>query len=699
MPRVGPAPDSQPLLFENEGDKQGDPRSLEQQQSTEAAAATTSVPQPEHGTEAPASTELRSWPEPKPNRMKLPSLQKELSSMSRQSNGSLGDEEPDANSPSEERRWMAVEKAVYLERKNSLDVGGSRKAHEEEGSEERPRSPNKDRSSWSKVREKRSFLRHLATTAAEPDATLHHHPVMNIEPEREDEAPRGRCDVPVIHPLSKLRHYWDLLIIAMVMYTTLVLPVRTAFLWHEETGIVEEDTSGRTAIRADVTGWTVMEIIIDFTFLLDVALNFNTGFIREPDYVAVMDRRQIAAAYLRGWFMLDLLSSIPLDLIIMQQSNTALRFPRVLRLIRTFRLIKVLRLSRAFRYAERLQIFSGMSTFGMRITKLIFLGVIFLHWNACTQFLVAAASEFPEESWVVQMELEQSDMFTQYSWAMFLAGSQMFCIGYGPVMPYLVQEAWTILLSFVLGASLFAVFVGIITSMLISADTISSTFYQKMEVVNQYMAHRKLPLGLRHRIRDSMEYKWRTRRALDEHLILQDFPSGLRSEAAAYVCRPLILKVPFFRDADEGFVQSLALYLHPEVFIAGEAIVKEGMLAREMYFLNTGLVKITAKGIEIVTISEGSYFGEIGVLHSAPRSATCTAVTDCEVFVLYKSSLEEVMSDFPQYREHFLQIAEQRLREVQVKSSFTSGHMAAIPEENGEEGSASAAAEPEEGRK
>jgi hypothetical protein len=55
------------------------------------------------------------------------------------------------------------------------------------------------------------------------------------------------------------------------------------------------------------------------------------------------------------------------------------------------------------RYAQRLQIFARMSTFGMRITKLICLGVIFLHWNACAQFLVAAAAEFPDGSWVVRM--------------------------------------------------------------------------------------------------------------------------------------------------------------------------------------------------------------------------------------------------------------------------------------------------------
>ena len=72
-----------------------------------------------------------------------------------------------------------------------------------------------------------------------------------------------------------------------------------------------------------------------------------------------------------------------------------------------------------------------------------------------------------------------------------------------------------------------------------------------------------------------------------QQVILQEMPSGLRSEVAMTVCEPLMNKVPFFDDVSEGFKESLGTYLQPEVFLAGADIVKEGMLAREMYFLNT----------------------------------------------------------------------------------------------------------------
>ena len=61
-----------------------------------------------------------------------------------------------------------------------------------------------------------------------------------------------------------------------------------------------------------------------------------------------------------------------------------------------------------------------------------------------------------------------------------------------------------------------------------------------------------------------------------------------------------------------------------------------------MCYIEQGIVTVIANGIEIVTFEEGNYFGEIGVLHSTPRTATCLAISDCEVFVLSKIQLDDV---------------------------------------------------------
>lgn len=82
---------------------------------------------------------------------------------------------------------------------------------------------------------------------------------------------------------SKLRNYWDFIVILLVVYTSLVLPMRTAFLWvYDEAG-------------SSINGWTITDITIDFLFLLDVVMNFNTGYIREPDFVSFLPDASLRA--------------------------------------------------------------------------------------------------------------------------------------------------------------------------------------------------------------------------------------------------------------------------------------------------------------------------------------------------------------------------------------------------------------------
>jgi len=45
-----------------------------------------------------------------------------------------------------------------------------------------------------------------------------------------------------------------------------------------------------------------------------VVLNFNTCVVT-PDAKLVVERREIVSRYLRGWFVLDCLGSVPLEIV------------------------------------------------------------------------------------------------------------------------------------------------------------------------------------------------------------------------------------------------------------------------------------------------------------------------------------------------------------------------------------------------
>lgn len=52
-----------------------------------------------------------------------------------------------------------------------------------------------------------------------------------------------------------------------------------------------------------------------------------------------------------------------------------------------------------------------------------------------------------------------------------------------------------------------------ITNLLISNETSDSKYQVQRDVLESYMLSKRLPLDLRRRIRENIEYKWRTKKA------------------------------------------------------------------------------------------------------------------------------------------------------------------------------------------
>jgi len=86
--------------------------------------------------------------------------------------------------------------------------------------------------------------------------------------------------------------------------------------------------------------------VIDFLFLIDIMVVFRTAIIGDNGDI-VTDQKTIAIKYLKGGFMIDFLSTIPLDSMasIFLDANTASSF----KLFGALKLIRVLRLNRIIR--------------------------------------------------------------------------------------------------------------------------------------------------------------------------------------------------------------------------------------------------------------------------------------------------------------------------------------------------------------
>ncbi|XP_043588226.1 potassium/sodium hyperpolarization-activated cyclic nucleotide-gated channel 3 isoform X4 [Bombus pyrosoma] len=463
----------------------------------------------------------------------------------------------------------------------------------------------------------------------------------------------------VIHPCSSFRFYWDLCMLLLLVANLIILPVAISFF--------NDDLSTR---------WIAFNCLSDTIFLIDIVVNFRTGIMQQDNAEQViLDPKLIAKHYLRTWFFLDLISSIPLDYIFLIfnqfqdfsesfQILHAGRALRILRLAKLLSLVRLLRLSRLVRYVSQWEevYFLNMASVFMRIFNLICMMLLIGHWSGCLQFLVPMLQGFPSNSWVAINELQDSFWLEQYSWALFKAMSHMLCIGYGRFPPQSLTDMWLTMLSMISGATCYALFLGHATNLIQSLDSSRRQYREKVKQVEEYMAYRKLPREMRQRITEYFEHRYQGK-FFDEELILGELSEKLREDVINYNCRSLVASVPFFANADSNFVSDVVTKLRYEVFQPGDIIIKEGTIGSKMYFIQEGIVDIVMANGEVATsLSDGSYFGEICLLTNARRVASVRAETYCNLFSLSVDHFNAVLDQYPLMRRTMESVAAERYK-------------------------------------
>ncbi|KAJ3262295.1 hypothetical protein HK103_002709 [Boothiomyces macroporosus] len=124
----------------------------------------------------------------------------------------------------------------------------------------------------------------------------------------------------------------------------------------------------------------------------------------------------------------------------------------------------------------------------------------------------------------------------------------------------------------------------------------------------------------------------------------------------------LILKVPFFRDADEQFIAELAMRLESETFLEEDIICEEGEWGDKMFFIVAGKVEVISPNTKRHLLSVGAYFGESALLNGpVKRKLTAKAYTQCSLLSISKSVFDAVLSDAPVMKRKIQKIAAAKL--------------------------------------
>ena len=120
--------------------------------------------------------------------------------------------------------------------------------------------------------------------------------------------------------------------------------------------------------------------------------------------------------------------------------------------------------------------------------------------------------------------------------------------------------------------------------------------------------------------------------------------------------------VPLFAFVEEDFLAYLEEKVELVSYNQNQVICKEGEEADAFYLIRFGMVRVsqTMPGGELVRryLSRGDYFGEIGLLRSIKRTASCTALDAVDVVKIPASEFHLMLEKFPAVRTHLNAVAE-----------------------------------------
>ena len=127
------------------------------------------------------------------------------------------------------------------------------------------------------------------------------------------------------------------------------------------------------------------------------------------------------------------------------------------------------------------------------------------------------------------------------------------------------------------------------------------------------------------------------------------------------------LACALFSSLDEKALRDIAAYAKRRSFAAGEPICRLGDQGDSMMAVVIGTVRIslpTARGKEVILadLRPGELFGEIALLDGKPRSASASALTNCELMVLEWRDMLQFLEHNPSACLNLMQLLCARIR-------------------------------------
>uniref|UniRef100_A0A8D0VCH4 Voltage-gated inwardly rectifying potassium channel KCNH2 n=2 Tax=Sus scrofa TaxID=9823 RepID=A0A8D0VCH4_PIG len=473
-----------------------------------------------------------------------------------------------------------------------------------------------------------------------------------------DVLPEYKLQAPRIHR-GTLLHYspfkavWDWLILLLVIYTAVFTPYSAAFL------LSDQDESRRGDCGYTCSPLTVVDLIVDIMFVVDIVINFRTTYVNTNDEV-VSHPRRIAVHYFKGWFLIDMVAAIPFDLLIFRTGSD--ETTTLIGLLKTARLLRLVRVARKLdRYSEygAAVLFLLMCTFAL-----------IAHWLACIWYAIGNVERpylEPKIGWLDSLGAQLGKRYNgsdpasgpsvqdKYVTALYFTFSSLTSVGFGNVSPNTNSEKVFSICVMLIGSLMYASIFGNVSAIIQRLYSGTARYHTQMLRVKEFIRFHQIPNPLRQRLEEYFQHAWSYTNGIDMNAVLKGFPECLQADICLHLHRALLQHCPAFHGASKGCLRALAVKFKTTHAPPGDTLVHLGDVLSTLYFISRGSIEILRDDVVVAILGKNDIFGEPVSLHARPgkSSADVRALTYCDLHKIQRADLLEVLDMYPAFADSF----------------------------------------------
>lgn len=480
-----------------------------------------------------------------------------------------------------------------------------------------------------------------------------------------------------IYPHWKLYRAWEILVVILVVFNSVMLPYELAFWADIETSEIIESINR----------------ISDVLFWLDLVQNFFLAHVDEWGTLHTQ-KGEIARAYFASWFWVDFIACVPFELFVPGYLVSA---SDLLKCIRLLRLAKILRFMDRFKFAKVARIFRLFLTVLMLchwVACIWFrLGVTMLDSGECSLDSIGSSSEdsSPQKaqispilklqscSWLIEHGFADAEipLHSIYLRSLYWSITTIMTVGYGDIIPVNLREHVFYIFVTIVGAGVYANVFSTIVRIIDRMNAVNNEFAAIMEDMNAQMRYLRFPFELRNKIFSYYDHLFQKQKYMlsGKAPFYRSLSRSIASTCAEHLFFRNVENAAFLQDCSTPFLLEICAALNRMVCVPQQLIIRQGDASDAWFLIDNGECEVLqrpecsgedSEAQVLRTLGKGDQFGEIGLLTGKYRTATVRATDFCELNYLTVTSFYRLLGRYQQDNKRILHNCVNMLRKAKL---------------------------------